>query len=94
MSPDPIDFGTAPTVPPQEGWTVADVDALPDRDGVRYELVDGVPHVMTPPRMEHQEALLELHLALRATAPPDLRVVQGLGVVLAEDQDRSRTSSW
>jgi Uma2 family endonuclease len=86
MSADPIDFGTAPTVPPQEGWTVADVDALPDRDGVRYELVDGVPHVMTPPRMEHQEALLELHLALRATAPPDLRIVQGLGVVLADDQ--------
>ena len=50
MSAEPIDFGTAPTVPAQEGWTVADVDALPDRDGVRYELVDGVPHVMTPPR--------------------------------------------
>jgi Uma2 family endonuclease len=77
MSAEPIDFGTAPTVPAQEGWTVADVDALPDRDGVRYELVDGVPHVMTPPRIEHQNALLELHLALRVTAPPGLRVVQG-----------------
>ena len=75
-----------PTAPPPEGWTVADVDALPDRDGVRYELVDGVPHVMTPPCMEHQEALLELHLALRESVPPGLRVVQGLGVVLAEDQ--------
>ena len=86
MSAEPIDFGTAPTVPAQEGWTVADVDALPDRDGVRYELVDGVPHVMTPPRIEHQNALLELHLALRVTAPPGLRVVQGVGVRLAEDQ--------
>ena len=86
MSAEPIDFGTAPTVPAQEGWTVADVDALPDRDGVRYELVDGVPHVMTPPRIEHQNALLELHLALRVTAPPGLRVVQGVGVLLAEDQ--------
>lgn len=86
MTAEPIDFGTAPTVPPQEGWTVADVDALPDRDGVRYELVDGVPHVMTPPRVEHQDALFALHLALRATAPSDLRVVQGIGVVLAEDQ--------
>jgi Uma2 family endonuclease len=75
-----------PTAPPPEGWTIADVDALPGRDGVRYELVDGVPHVMTPPRMEHQEALLELHLALRESVPPGLRVVQGLGVVLAEDQ--------
>ncbi len=86
MCAEPIDFGSAPTVAAQEGWTVADVDALPDRDGVRYELVDGVPHVMTPPRIEHQNALLELHLALRATAPPGLRVVQGVGVLLAEDQ--------
>jgi Uma2 family endonuclease len=41
---------------------------------------------MTPPRIEHQNALLELHLALRVTAPPGLRVVQGVGVLLAEDQ--------
>jgi Uma2 family endonuclease len=86
MSAEPADLASVPAVPPREGWTVADVDALPDRDGVRYELVDGVPHVMTPPRMEHQEALLELHLALRESVPPGLRVVQGLGVVLAEDQ--------
>jgi hypothetical protein len=58
-----------PTAPPPQGWTIADVDALPERDGVRYELVDGVPHVMSPPRGDHQDALLELHLALRASAP-------------------------
>ncbi len=75
-----------PTVPPPEGWTIADVDALADRDGVRYELVDGVPRMMTPPRWEHQDALLELHLALRTSTPPDLHVVQGLGVIVAEDQ--------
>ena len=54
-----------PSGPPPGEWTIADVDALPDRDGVRYELVDGVPRMMTPPRWEHQDALLELHLALR-----------------------------
>ena len=75
-----------PTTPPPEGWTVADLDALPDRDGVRYELVDGVPRMMTPPRWEHQDAILELHLALRAAAPPGFHVAQGPGVVLAEDQ--------
>jgi Uma2 family endonuclease len=75
-----------PTGPAPEGWTIADVDALPDRDGVRYELVDGVPRVMTPPRGEHQDALLELHLALRETAPPGLHVVQRLGVILADDE--------
>jgi Uma2 family endonuclease len=75
-----------PTAPLPEGWTIADIDALPERDGVRYELVDGVPKVMSPPRGEHQDALLELHLALRASAPPGFHVVQGLGVVLADDQ--------
>lgn len=75
-----------PTAPLPEGWTVADVDALPERDGVRYELVDGVPHVMNPPRGEHQDALLELHLALRSAVPAGCHVVQGLGVILAEDQ--------
>ena len=86
MSAEPIDFAVVPVAPSPEGWTIADVDALPDRDGVRYELVDGVPHVMTPPRIGHQNALLEVHLAIRATLPPGLRVVQGVGVVLAPDQ--------
>jgi Putative restriction endonuclease len=63
MSAEPIDYRAVPTKPPPEGWTVADVDALPDRDGVRYELVDGVPKVMTPPCGDHQDALLELHMA-------------------------------
>ena len=86
MSAEPIDFAVVPVAPSPEGWTIADLDALPDRDGVRYELVDGVPHVMTPPRIGHQNALLEVHLAIRATLPPGVRVVQGVGVVLAPDQ--------
>ena len=75
-----------PLVPPPQGWTIADVDALPEREGVRYELVDGVPRVVTPPPWKHQDALLELHLALRASAPAGFHVVQGLGVILAEDE--------
>jgi Uma2 family endonuclease len=86
MSADPIDFGTAPTVPPQEGWTVADVDALPDRDGVRYELVDGVPKVMTPTRGRHQTATRRLANILEATVPSGYAVFEGVGVVLAPDQ--------
>ena len=56
MSAEPLDLGTAPTAQPREGWTVADADALPDREGVRYELVDGVPKVMTAARGRHQTA--------------------------------------
>jgi Uma2 family endonuclease len=86
MSAEPIDFGTAPTVPPPEGWTVADVDALPDRDGVRYELVDGVPTVMTPARGRHQTASRRLANSLETTAPPDFAIFESVGVVLAPDQ--------
>jgi Uma2 family endonuclease len=86
MSAEPIDFGTAPTVAAQEGWTVADVDALPDRDGVRYELVDGVPRVMTPARGSHQTAARRIANELEATAPPGCAVFESVGVVLAPDQ--------
>ena len=41
---------SVPLAPPPTGWTVADIDALPDT-GVRYELVDGVPRIMTPPKL-------------------------------------------
>jgi Uma2 family endonuclease len=86
MSAEPIDFGTAPVVPPQEGWTIADVDALPDREGVRYELVDGVPHVTTPARGRHQTAARRVANSLEASAPPGWAVFEGVGVVLAPDQ--------
>lgn len=75
-----------PTAPLPEGWTIADVDALPERDGVRYELVDGVPHVMTPTRARHQTASRRVANALEATAPPELAVVEAVGVILAPDQ--------
>ena len=42
--------------------------------------------MMTPPRWEHQDALLELHLAVRASAPAGFHVVQGLGVIVAEHE--------
>lgn len=75
-----------PVAPPPEGWTIEDLDALPDRDGVRYELVDGVPKVMTPARGRHQTATRRLANALEATAPSGWAVFEGVGVVLAPDQ--------
>jgi Uma2 family endonuclease len=86
MSAEPIGVGAVPAGPPPGDWTIADVDALPERDGVRYELVAGVPRMMTPPRWEHQDALLELHLALKTAAPAGLHVVQGLGVIVADNE--------
>ena len=94
MSAEPKGTRSAPMLWPHEGLTVADVDALSDCpggrgeliDGVRFELVDGVLKGMTRVSIGHQEVLLELNLALRATTPPGSVVIQGLGVVLAEDQ--------
>lgn len=79
---------TAEAVPlasPPPGRTVADVDALPE-NGLRYELVDGVPHVMTPPKFEHQRAQRRLANQLDDAAPAELAVVEGVGVILAPDQ--------
>lgn len=76
---------TVPLAPSPQGWTVEDVDALPE-NGLRYELVDGVPRVMTPPKFRHQKALKRLDSAVEAAAPGDLSVVQGVGVILAPDQ--------
>jgi Uma2 family endonuclease len=75
-----------PTGPPPGDWTIADVDALPERDGVRYELVDGVVAMMTPARGRHQTACRRLANVLEATAPPGFAVFEGVGVVLAPDQ--------
>jgi Uma2 family endonuclease len=74
-----------PLAPPPQGWTVADIDALPE-NGLRYELVDGVPHVMTPPKLKHQRAQRRLANRLEDHAPPELTVTEGVGVVLAPDQ--------
>ena len=55
-------------------WTVVDLAHTPD-DGLRYELVDGVLLVSPAPSNRHQIAVGELHLLLRAAAPPDVRVM-------------------
>jgi hypothetical protein len=55
-----------PLAPAPEGWTIADVDALPE-NGLRYELVDGVPRVVTPPKIKHQRACKRVDAALEAS---------------------------
>lgn len=83
-----------PILWPHEGLTIADLDALPHRDGARDELVDGVHYelvdgslvALTAPSVAHQGALFALHLLLSAGVPAASRVVQNVGVVLAADQ--------
>ncbi len=37
-------------------YTSADLERLPDVEGVRYEIIDGELHVSEQPRWEHQYA--------------------------------------
>ncbi|MFD1825935.1 MULTISPECIES: Uma2 family endonuclease [Mumia] len=72
-------------LPPLRPLTRADLDSIPD-DGHRYELIDGSLIVTPAPSPEHQDAVLELTVLLRASCPPEMKVfVSPLDVVLAED---------
>jgi len=66
-------------VPPADGWTTDDLDALPD-DGLRRELLDGVLLSSPSPTDTHQIIAMRLGVALEQTCPPDLQVTQGVEV--------------
>lgn len=57
-----------------EGFTVADLDALPD-DGFRRELMDGLLVVSPPPVLGHQLASGNLHAILHAAKQPGQSVL-------------------
>jgi Uma2 family endonuclease len=67
-----------------EGWTVDDLDELPEDDGLGYELVDGALLVTPPPRPRHDIAATELLVLLRQAAGPAWRVLGTPGVYLDE----------
>jgi Uma2 family endonuclease len=62
-------------VPPADGWTTNDLDAMPE-DGVRRELIDGVLHVSPSPSSIHQVIAMRLGVALEHACPEDLFVSQ------------------
>jgi Uma2 family endonuclease len=64
--------------PPQGCWTYADYAALPEAEGYRYELIDGVLYMAPAPVPEH-ERLVSLIGARLVAAVEDT----GLGQVLA-----------
>jgi Uma2 family endonuclease len=67
-------MGAMTAVPATEGFTRADLDAMPD-DGRRYELIDGAILVTPPPSTRHQDVVGNLFLLLKASAPRELKVV-------------------
>lgn len=69
------------------GWTLHDLDALPD-DGQRYELVDGGLVVTPPPTQRHQDLANDLRDRLQAAAPPGWRVRQEFPLPFGPDTQR------
>ena len=69
-----------------EGWTVDDLDLLPE-DGLRYELVDGTLRVSPPPPTPHNLTATELTVRLFAAVGPDWRVAAP-GSVLLDERNR------
>jgi Uma2 family endonuclease len=69
-------------LPPADGWTTDDLDALPD-DGVRRELLDGVVFVSPSPTDIHQIIAMRLGVALEDSCPETMQVTQGVEVRLS-----------
>ena len=61
-------------LPQKPGWTVDDLDELPD-DGFQYELFDGVLVVSPAPVTVHQLAVVGLAYRLRIVCPSELVVL-------------------
>ncbi len=77
-------------------YTSADLDHLPDIDGVRYEILDGELHVSKQPHWEHQYACHRAAYALEQWSPGHEvgLVIPAPGLIFAEDEDVAPDVVW
>jgi len=68
-------MGAMNALPRSVPLTYADLQAMPDDDGHRYELVDGTLIVTPAPRTPHQRVGFNLARALADRVPADLEVM-------------------
>lgn len=78
------EFSPAPRLKPL--LTVADLDAFPENDGNRYELIDGELFVSRAPGIPHQRVLQNLQVALSEylRAHPIGILVPGAGAIFSD----------
>ncbi len=72
-------------LPYAQGWSVADLDRLPE-DGHRYELIDGVVQVSPSPSHKHQVIGNRLLRLLEDASPSGFQVTTAVGVTIADDR--------
>ncbi|MFI5714245.1 Uma2 family endonuclease [Nocardia sp. NPDC051750] len=71
--------------PGLDGWTAADLDNMPE-DGLRYEVLNGQLVVNAAPKPRHQWLIQHLLLALRDAVPAGWVVLEGVGVLIGDDE--------
>ncbi|WP_336084339.1 Uma2 family endonuclease [Nocardia sp. SSK8] len=72
-------------LPRSDCWTAADLDEMPD-DGLRYEVLNGQLVVHAAPKPMHQWLIKRLTRVLDAVVPPDRVVLDGVGVLIGDDE--------
>ncbi|HJP77110.1 MAG TPA: Uma2 family endonuclease [Pseudonocardiaceae bacterium] len=73
-------------LPHPEKWTVEDLLRLPEDQGNRIELVDGLVVVSPSPNSRHQRVLQKLQVAFIAATPPEFETLPGVNVVLNNER--------
>jgi Uma2 family endonuclease len=70
-------------------WTSSDLEALPYKEGTRYEIIDGELYVSRSPHYHHQYVCSEItrQLANWSKQTGGGRVIPGPGVIFSEDND-------
>jgi len=63
-------------------WTLEEVLALPEDNGQRIELIDGILVVSPAPTPAHQRVLHRLQLGMDAAVPDGMELLPGVNVVL------------
>ncbi len=77
------DYNEALRIPPHPGpWTLDEVLALPEDNGHRVELLDGVLIVSPAPDFAHQRLLGQLIVQLSPSIPAGCELLPGINVVL------------
>jgi len=77
-------------------WTSSDLDALPYKEGTRYEIIDGELYVSTQPHYHHQYVCNEIakQLTLWAQQTGRGRVIPAPGVIFSEDNNVAPDLVW